>query len=443
MRIPLLITATLLLGAPGLGGADTNPQTSPAYCGGCHTRIYQEWKTSTMANTVHNPVVYQFYTGTNAKGEKDGLGYQGMHPGETGDCADCHVPQLVLDEHAKGKEVDLGVAMKEKLDHGISCNFCHTVSDVHIRQDASGRYDTRIIHTVTQDKSGAKLGPFKDAKSPAHPTKYSALHRDSKLCAICHLNQEKFLSMSTYKDWQDAYKAGKVKQTCQGCHMPLHEEPVELAVGGPKRQGVRAHTFVGAHDPGMLAKALSLDLKTRVEGDELVVTTTVENVGAGHKVPGAGPIRNVILKIDVTDEKGRPLAYRGDKQGLLPPLAGMGNPKTGQRDAQDWAGLPGKMYAKVYKTKVIPKLGHAMVGVGGFAAQELAFDTCLKPKEPDTTTFRFQLPKGADQVQVKARLVYRWAFKPLADRKGWKLEDRLMREASRTVALPATQSAQR
>ena len=433
----ILLAALLAAGGAGLAWGDTNPQTSPAYCGGCHTRIYKEWQSSTMAKDINNPVVYQFYTGTNGKGEKDGLGFQGMRPGEAGDCADCHVPQLVLDEAAKGKAVDLGVAMKEKLDHGISCNFCHTVSDVHIRQDAQGRFDTRITHTVTQDKSGAKLGPFKDAKSPAHPTRYSALHRDSKLCAICHLNQEKFLSMSTYKDWLDAYQAGKTRQTCQGCHMPLHEEPVELAVGGPKREGVRAHTFVGAHDPEMLAKALSLDVQTRVAGDELVITTTVKNVGAGHKVPGAGPIRNVILKIDAIDSDGKPLPYVGDKKGLLPPLAGMGNPKTKKRDAQDWAGMPGKMYAKVYKTKVIPKLGRAMVGVGGFAAQELAFDTCLKPQQSDTTTYRFKLPKGSDKVQVKARLVYRWAFKPLADRKGWKLEDRPMREVTREVQVAA------
>ena len=435
------IIALITISWAAVAQADTNPQTSPAFCGACHTRIYKEWQTSTMAQDINSTVVYQFYTGTNGKGKKDGLGFQGMHPGETGDCADCHVPQLVLDENAKGKEVDLGIAMKEKLDHGISCNFCHTVEDVHIKKDEKGRYDTRIIHTVKQDKSGAKHGPFKDAKSPAHPTQYSALHRDSKLCATCHLNQEKLLSMSTYKDWEDAYKSGKTTETCQGCHMPLHKEKVELATGGPKREGVRAHTFIGAHDPGMLAKALSLNLKTRIEGNELVVSTTVENVGAGHKVPGSGPIRNVILKIDARGTDGKSLTYSGKPQGLLPPLAGMGKPRTKKRDAQDWAGLPGKMYAKAYKSKVIPKLGHAMVGVGGFAADSVAFDTALKPKEPDSMEFRFKLPASGDVAKIDARLVYRWAFKPLADKKGWKLEDRPMRSASVEVKLPAKMAA--
>lgn len=56
--------------------ADTDPLTSPQYCGGCHTRIYQEWKSSAMGRDLDNPVVYQFYTGTNSKGQPDGIGYQ-------------------------------------------------------------------------------------------------------------------------------------------------------------------------------------------------------------------------------------------------------------------------------------------------------------------------------------------------------------------------------
>ncbi len=51
--------------------ADTDPMTSPQYCGGCHTRIYQEWKTSAMGRDLDNPVVYQIYTGTNGQGQPD------------------------------------------------------------------------------------------------------------------------------------------------------------------------------------------------------------------------------------------------------------------------------------------------------------------------------------------------------------------------------------
>lgn len=423
----LLISLGLALLATSVFAA-ANPMKDPKYCGSCHQRIYKEWAGSRMGTDLDNPIVYQFYTGTNPAGKKDGLGFQPFTHGKKGDCADCHVPELVLDEHAEGREVDLGIAMKEKLDHGISCNFCHTVSDVKLEKDANGRYHTRIFETVTRDQSGPKYGPLKDAKSPVHATKYSALHKDSKLCGACHLNQENFLSISTYDDWKTAFETGKTDQTCQGCHMPLIEGEVQVAVGGPKRSGMRAHTFIGANDAGMLRKALDLQVGTQVADGKLIVSTTVENVGAGHKVPGSGPIRNVILKVDVLDANGKPLKYVGDKRGRLPPLAGFGNPKTKKRDANDWAGMPGKMYAKVYRSKPIPKMGNKpMVGVGGFAAEAVVFDTTLKPREPDHSKFIFALPKGGTKgISVKARLVYRGAFKPLSDRKGWKLDQREM-----------------
>jgi len=165
----------------------------------------------------------------------------------------------------------------------------------------------------------------------------------------------------------------------------------------------------------------------------LTVQTTVENVGAGHRVPGSGPIRNVILKVDVTDEQGKPLEYVGDPRGLLPPLAGMGHPRTKKRDAQDWAGMPGKMYAKVYQSAVMPN-GHTMVGVGGFAADRILFDSTLEPKKPDRTSFTFTLPADyRGTVTVSARLVYRWAFKPLTDSKGWTLDDRPMKQVQQTI----------
>lgn len=436
MSIKILLSAVLagtLGGLAGPAAADTDPMKSPEYCGGCHTRIFQEWKSSAMGTDLSNPIVYQFYTGTNGKGEQDGMGFQPFTHGEKGDCADCHVPQLVMNEHKVGREVDLGLAMKEKLDHGISCNWCHTISHVNLEKGADGRYKTRVFETVVQDTSGTKLGPIKNAKSPAHPTRYSALHKDSKLCGTCHLNQEKFLSISAYDDWKQAFDAGKTKDTCQTCHMPLHKGKVEVAVGGPKRSGVRSHAFPGAHDPAILAKALSLKVDTTVQDGLLTVKTVVENVGAGHKVPGSGPIRNVILKIDVTDANGQPLAYAGDPRGLLPGLAGMGNPKTKERDAQDWAGLPGKMYAKVYQSALMPN-GQKMVGVGGFAADSILFDTALKMGEPDAAEFQFKLPEGyRGEVKVNARIIYRWVFKPLADRKGWKVDDRLMNQVEKRV----------
>ncbi|BAS68358.1 multiheme c-type cytochrome [Bathymodiolus septemdierum thioautotrophic gill symbiont] len=426
----ILLILIVITGQSVIAIAAPDPLKDPKYCGSCHQRIYKEWSGSLMGKDLNNSIVYQFYTGTNPAGKKDGLGFQPLMHGKNGDCADCHVPELALEKHAKGEEVDLGIAMKQKLDHGISCNFCHSIADVHINKDKNGRYNTRIFETVTMDHSGVKYGPRADAKSLAHPTMKSDLIRDSKLCGTCHLNQEKFLSISQYDDWKKAYTSGKTNQTCQQCHMPIlpgrHKLATVTGLNNPKRI-TRAHTFVGAHDTEMLKKALTLEVKPEVKNGKLIVNTTVENVGAGHKVPGSGPIRNVILKIEVTDVDGKILNYIGDKRGLLPPLAGFGNPKTKKRGPNDWAGKPGKMYAKVYKSKPIAKMGNrSMVGVGGFLADAVVFDTALKPREPDHAKFVYALPKNTKSIKIKARIVYRDAFKPLSDKKGWKLAQREM-----------------
>lgn len=418
--------------------ADNDPLKSPEYCGSCHQRIYQEWKSSAMGGDLNNPIVKQLYVGLNGKGQPDGLGYQAIFRGKNGDCADCHVPTLVIDEHKAGRgDVDLARAIDQKLDHGISCQFCHTVTDVHIAKNDAGQYARRIFERVKLENGATKYGPRanrpKGPLSPVHDTVQSALIKDSKLCGVCHLNQEeKVLAISTYEDWKKLADAGSTRETCQTCHMPLHPEPMEVATGYGKREGVRSHAFPGAHNDEMLKKAVDLKMETRVDGSVLIVKTIAENVGAAHPVPGSGPIRNVILKVDANDTNGRPLAFVGDEKLRLPPLAGMGNPKTGQRDARDWAGMPGRFYAKVLKG-FSPQTGQVGMGVPGFIADEIAFDTTLKPGRPDVAEFRFALPEGTGVVNVTARLVYRWTYKPMADRKLWTLNDRPMRELSQSV----------
>jgi len=409
--------------------------TSSEDCKVCHQRIFDEWKSSTMGKDLDNARVFEFYVGTNGKGENDGLGFQGLLPGEPGDCADCHVPVIALKNAVNGGETDLGVELQAKQDHGISCIYCHSIRDVNVAKDADGRYHTRISDTTAFGPQNTRFGPLDDATSPTHDTAKNDLFRQSKLCAVCHLNQEKFLSISTYNAWKDAYDAGTVTQTCQECHMPLITEPVVVGLGGPERTGMRKHTFLGAHDPEMLTKALSLEVTTETQADgTLLVHTTVKNVGVGHRVPGSAPISNVILKIDAVDEHGAPLTFTGDDKALLPPLAGMGNPKTGEKGPADWAGMPGKMYAKVYQSAFVPKFGRKMVGVGGFAADTVLFDTTLKPQASDAMTFTFD-GSGASTVTVKARLIYRTVFKPLADAKGWTLEDRPMNEVDQDVTM--------
>ena len=426
--------------------ADAVVVDDPQYCGGCHQRIYKEYSSSVMGTDLKNPIVYQFFTATNAKGEKDGLGFQGIFPGQPGDCAQCHVPKLVLKEHEAGREVDLGQAIREKSDLGLSCS--DRPSAQHVAAKKTGdRYKTGPVNPVTLDTSGAMHGPRPGVSSKLHPVKANPFIRTAEFCSQCHLNQEEghaktrnegkgVLAISTYEDWKQLYDTGAIKQTCVDCHMPALPGKQEVAVQSPKLDGPLAQTFVGAHHPEILKNSVTLNLSTRIEGDTLVVGTVAENVGAGHNIPGSGPIRAVLLKVEAWDAEGKSLTYVGDKNGLLHPLAGMGNPKTGVRGPQHWGGLPGRLYAKPLQSPPEPPSGQPRLGVGGFAAERIAFDTTLRYRQPDQAEFRFQLPSGSAPVRVQAQMVYRWAFIGLADAKGWKVEDRLMRVVHREVKRP-------
>ena len=387
-------------------GYDYHPNS---YCGACHQEQLKDYSQSMMGKTPHDTVFLQFYLGLNAKGEKDGIGYKGVHPDEPGDCANCHTPDVVLNE---GREVDLMEAI-DKGSQGISCDFCHTVADVKvIRDPATGRYQTGITHVVKRARGETKRGPFADAVSPVHKTMFSAIHTKSEFCAMCHLNQEHLLSISTYADWKAAYDAGVVTQQCQECHMPSGGKDRPIALGGKVRKAetIHRHFFHGGHSKDMLLRAATLQLDAHKKAGELVVNAAVTNSGAGHTLPGGATLRNIMLVIDVQDKSGHHLKHVGPGQELLPPLAGVG------KTARDFAGKPGKMFARPFVTK------DGKVPAGGFNADHELFNTRIPPRETDHSSFHFALPKDGPVV-VNARLIYRWTFKPMADKKGWALDD--------------------
>ena len=380
-----------------------------SYCGACHQEQLRDYSQSMMGKTPHDKVFQQFYLGLNAKGEKDGMGYKGFHPDEPGDCANCHTPDVVLNE---GHEVDLMEAI-DKGSQGISCDFCHTVADVRVIRDPdTGRYITDINHVVTRARGDTKRGPYDDAVSPAHKTVSSPIHVKSEFCAMCHLNQEHLLSLSTYADWKAAYDKGVVTQQCQECHMPTGGKDRPVAIGGKVRKAdtIRRHLFHGGHSKDMLLKAAILKLEARKKDGLLVVDASVTNSGAGHTLPGGATLRNIILVVDALDAAGHHLQHRGGKPEKLPPLAGAGT------TPRDYAGHPGKMFARPFVTRT------GMVPAGGFNADHELFNTRIPPRETDHSSFHFTLPESG-QVTVKARLIYRWTYKPMADRKGWTLED--------------------
>jgi hypothetical protein len=66
-------------------------------------------------------------------------------------------------------------------------------------------------------------------------------------------------------------------------------------------------------------------------------------------------------------------------------------------------------------------------------ATAIVSDNRIKQKQADDVTVKFKKPEGAGAVDIKAQLIYRKTFKAIADVKGWKLQDIVMRESSLTL----------
>jgi hypothetical protein len=103
---------------------------------------------------------------------------------------------------------------------------------------------------------------------------------------------------------------------CQSCHMPEVERPV--ATGAPIRQG-RRHLWRGGHDPEMIKRAVAVQVvanpPTPKPGDELRLTLTLINAGAGHKLPTGDPDRHFTVEFSVEDEDQKVLKSQTDTMG--------------------------------------------------------------------------------------------------------------------------------
>ena len=208
---------------------------SPASCGICHVKQYQEWSGSLHARAA-------------------GAGLLGQLPAfdtETQvDCLNCHAPRSDQQTLFLAADPD-----KVRFLVGVDCVTCHVRSH--------RRY-------------GASFKPI----TPHGPVTGLPLFKDSAFCSPCHQFPEwgervngKLLE-NTLEEWRASRFAAE-GIGCQGCHMPNG-----------------SHTFRGIHDPEMTRRAVGLKVRRNRDAVEVVVA----NVGAGHALPTyATPRIRVIL----------------------------------------------------------------------------------------------------------------------------------------------------
>jgi hypothetical protein len=400
-------------------------------CRDCHAQIFDEWSGSAHALGAANPRFLTLYNGATVDGAQSppmryaadrdygrvplrpepatdrGPGFRLDYPDTTGNCATCHLPGAALDDpFTIDPNTVTGISAR-----GTHCDFCHKTHSVVLDsrtglppEERPGVLSMRIV----RPSSGAQLffGPYDDVDA-GRDTRGAAMQQ-SAICAGCH--QASFWGVPIYEsfaEWKASPYAAEGR-TCQSCHMKPDGITTNFA---PRRGGVprsasaiATHRFEGAMSQSLLRSAARLGVDVTRSGDRLHVSVSVENTGAGHRLPTDSPLREMLLVVDATDDFGSHAALVDGP--VLPPWAG------------DLAARPGLYFAKVLEqrwTGVVPTAAY-------WTQTRIVEDTRLPPRASVTRRFEFLVSSAAD-VTVAARLVLRRAPFALMRQKGWQVPD--------------------
>ena len=259
-------------------------------CGTCHKEIYEEWKTSIHSQAYQDPFFHAYWT-------KDKHVWV---------CLNCHSPlenqQPTLIKDIPRQRVEKSPQLPnpqydpEYQKEGVTCAACHV-------------------------RDGTILGPFDDSVAP-HPTRFDPSFRTTQVCYRCHnviSGPAQFYNVGpcgTYSEYEGKFFMKDRGMICQSCHMPEIERAV--AVGGPIRQG-RQHLWRGGHDPEMVKRAMAVQVVANPPnpkpGDEMKVTLTLINAGAGHKLPTGDPDRHFTVELGIEDADHKVLKAQSDTMG--------------------------------------------------------------------------------------------------------------------------------
>jgi len=352
--LPQLVKATgvLLVFCSAAAATELKPPSSAELCGDCHRAIFEGWQESAHAHAMES----RLFQDALKLAEQD-LGVQARRV-----CLGCHSPIGV-------QTGDLDLVKKVSWE-GITCDYCHSVQDVSTTgTNPKARVEFSLV----------KSGPYKDAVSPVHGTRYSPVHTSSLVCITCHeyKNPQGLPVLTTYSEWQ-ATSYGKADEDCQTCHMYSVQGKVVDPRVLPSNATLNLHQIPGGHSIEQLNKAIKAALTVAREGDQVRVVVKLTNQGAGHYVPTGSPLRQLILEVNAESYAGQ----RFSEQRVY------------RRTVADATG-------KVVNSE-------PLVFVKG---AKVLTDTRLAPKETKTETFTFPMRRGS-QARVVASFYY--YYSPLA-----------------------------
>jgi mono/diheme cytochrome c family protein len=305
------------------------------------------------------------------------------------------------------------------------CNWCHNISEVKHLGDAG--YE--VAPGGGEENPSTMLGPFKDADSPYHPSKYSELHTKSEFCGLCHNVSHAANNLpieETYNEWKNSpYNTGNPETTvhCQDCHMRQRpgipstgkterpDNPGQACDDGPERQHIWTHYFVGAN--AVITKLFGSETHAKMAVERLQNAADLElvkdssyqknrlahikvkviNSGAGHYLPtGLTEVRQMWLDVKITDARGRVLLRSGNIN------------EEGDVDEN----------AVMYQTHLGDEKGNLVLNVA--KADRILYDNRIPPKGYVIEKFAFYIPDDAvAPLKIETTLKYRSASQSLAN----------------------------
>lgn len=341
-----------------------------------------------------------------------GPGFRLDFPSEAGNCATCHLPVAAVSR--AGPFVDANNQTGVARD-GVACDFCHKVGAVVLDPETRLPHPDRpgvLSMKLHRPSPGQQLffGPFDDV---TRRVSRLDLISESEFCAPCHYGVFNGVTVyNSYGEWlASPYSDPETGKTCQVCHMPLagYDYFVYPDRGGLRRDPklIRSHHMPGASSEALLRESVTMEVRTERRNGGLAVHVEIVNDKTGHHVPTDSPLRHMILVVEAFDGAGNRLKHVWGP--VLPGWCGTGDPAAG-----NFGGLPGKVFAKV-----LEELGTGVLPTAAYWNRtRLVADTRLAAFARDESLFQFLLEPSRGGV-VDVRLLFRRAFKELADQKGW------------------------
>jgi hypothetical protein len=437
--------------APSLAHTSTNGAFDPrslagsATCGasGCHTQIYDEWKTSAHRYAAMDPI---FQGIQNVMAKQNG-------PESTRYCGGCHDP-ISLFSGSKN-------LFAEKLtgslgyDEGISCLACHSIQRTDIQGNANYTVwqPTEYLWQWSPDHTlGAMARNFLIRAWPAQHNRLSKrMYKKPEYCAACHkqfidqeVNRVGWVQLQNqYDNWAASHwnHKGDARSTveCRECHMPLVDSTDPAAGDATDYNRTandhkhRSHRFLAANN--FVPELLRLDgserhleltrrwlrgqidvpeirnkwaegpiVKVRIEappvatpGQKMPVRVVMTSNKVGHDYP-TGPLDMIQswVELRVQDESGK-LVF-----------------SSGQRDDRNFL-VPGTF---LFKAEPVDQYGNLIDRHNLWEMVGVRYRRSLFPGYSDTVEYEVMCPSGDPRVRVSETEKDREFSVPVGHRSG-------------------------